>query len=331
MAMALGIAALKTLYIIEILTERTDETHSLNATDIQQILQSEYGVTVNRQTLYSEIGKLTDFGMDIVQQTDTRRRGYYLASRRFELPELKLLVDMIQSSRFITEKKSRELIAKLETMCSHYEARQLSGQVIISHRPKTENETIYYIVDKTPTAIYTNCEITYQYADWTPQKTISYRHDGAFYIVSPLQLVWDDENYYLVGYDEKAGKVKHYRIDRMRNMAVLDRPRSAAALSEQVDPSSFGKKVFGMYGGEEVQIRLDCASRLAGIVLDRFGTDILLVPKDEAHFEVTVTVAVSPQFFGWVTAIGDGMRIAGPENVRIRYMEYLRNILERYS
>ena len=330
MTMELGQPGLKTLYIMQILMERTDEEHALNAVEIADILKNVYQLEVTRQTLYTEIKKLTDFGMDIVMKTDDKRRGYYLASRKFELPELKLLVDAVQSSKFITEKKSRNLIGKLESLCSREEGKQLSSQVITYNRPKAENETIYYNVDKLHSAIFHNHRIRYQYVEWTPRKEMVFRHDGAFYEVSPLHLVWDDENYYLVAFDENAGKVKHYRVDKMRNMELQSQPRSDAALKQQVDLAFFGKKTFGMFGGVDVQVRLICANYLAGVVLDRFGSDIWMVPKDDGHFSANVTVTVSPQFFGWVTAIGEDMQIAGPEDVRAKYQEYLKKILGRY-
>ena len=330
MAMELGLPGLKTLYIMQILMERTDEEHALNAAEISEILEHVYQVEVGRQTLYSEIRKLTDFGLDIIMKTDDKRRGYYLASRRFELPELKLLVDVVQSSKFITEKKTKELIEKLESLCSREEGKQLSSQVITYNRLKTSNETIYYNVDKLHSAIFHNRQIKYQYVEWTVKKELEFRHGGAFYEVSPLHLVWDDENYYLVAYDEKAGKVKHYRVDKMRSMELTDQPRSEASLRQQTDLASFGKKTFGMFGGVDVQVRLLCANHLAGVVLDRFGSDIWMVPKDEDHFSANVTVTVSPQFFGWVTAIGEDMQITGPEEVKEQYREYLQRILDRY-
>ena len=331
MAMELGQPGLKTLYLMQILTERTDEEHALNAAEIADILEHVYQVEVSRQTLYTEIKKLTDFGMDIVMKTDDKRRGYYLASRQFELPELKLLVDAVQSSRFITEKKTKDLIGKLESLCSKEEGKQLSSQVITYNRPKTGNETIYYNVDKLHSAIFHNRRIQYRYVDWTVKKELKYRHGGAFYEVSPLHLVWDDENYYLVAYDEKAGIVKHYRVDKMRDMELLNQPRSEASLKQQTDLASFGKKTFGMFGGVDMQVRLVCANHLAGVVLDRFGSDIWMLPKDADHFSANVTVTVSQQFFGWVTAIGAEMQIAGPEEVREQYKEYLGRILGEYG
>ena len=330
MGMAIGLPNLKTLYIMEILRERTDENHFLNATQIVGILKSEYGIEVNRQTIYSEIDKLQQSDLDIVKQ-DGKLGGYYLASRQFELPELKLMVDVVQSSRFITRKKTEELIKKLETLCSREEARQISSQVVIYNRSKTENETIYYNVDMLHSAIYHNRQITFQYVDWTVRKEMELRHDGAFYVVSPLHLVWDDENYYLIGYDEKAGKVKHYRVDKMRSMSILEEERSETAQEDHTDLAAFSRKTFGMFGGTDVNVRLVCNNHLAGVILDRFGKDIWMAPTDDQHFAVRVTVTVSPQFFGWVTAVGPDMQITGPEEVAAQYKEYLENVLRGYG
>ena len=330
MGMVIGLSELKIFYIMEILTERTDDGHALNASQIGEILDREYGIHISRQTIYTEIDKLTKVGMDIVK-LDGRLQGYYLASRRFELPELKVMVDAVQSSKFITRKKSEELIRKLETLCSREEGKQLSSQVVVYNRPKAANETIYYNVDKLHSAIYLNRQITFQYAEWTVRKKMELRHGGAFYTASPLSLIWDDENYYLVAYDEKAGKVKHYRVDKMRSMEFLEEKRSAEALAEKVDPVLFGKKTFGMFGGTDIQVRLVCKNELAGVVLDRFGSDIWMIPKDEAHFSASVTVTVSPQFFGWLTAIGPDMVLESPAEVKEQYQEYLKHVLENYT
>ena len=328
--MIMGIPGLKTFYLMQILLDRSDEEHPLNATALQDILRTEYGVTINRTTVYTEIAKLEDFGLDIVIQ-DGRTKGYYIGSRQFELAELKLLVDAVQASKFITEKKSKELISKLETLCSKNEAKQLSNQVMIYRRAKTQNETIYYNVDMIHSAIYRGRQITYQYVEWTVRKETELRHGGAFYEVSPLNLIWDDENYYLVGFDEKAGKMKHYRVDKIRNMSILDKERSRQALEEMIDPVDFSKKTFGMFGGTDESVRFTGSNHLAGVMLDRFGTDIWMRPLDDEHFSAVVTVTVSPQFFGWMAAIGKHLEIAGPEHVRKEYQEYLKGILEKYN
>ena len=330
MAMVMGRNVLKTFYIMRILMEYTDEIHVLNASRILEILKSEYGISMERHTLYAEIEKLGDAGMDIIR-LDGKNGGYYVASRQFELPELKLLVDAVQSSRFITQKKSEELIKKLEQLCSREEARQLESQVVIYNRPKTDNETIYYNVDKLHSAIFHNRQIRFQYVEWTVQKKQEYRHGGTFYIVSPLHLVWDDENYYLIAYDEKAGQTKHFRVDKMRGMDLLEEERSPESADDNTDMAAFSRKTFGMFGGVDVQVRLLCRNELAGVVIDRFGSDVWIIPQDNGYFAANVTVTVSPQFFGWVCAIGKDMQITGPEDVKRQYQKYLLEILCEYQ
>lgn len=321
---------LRTLYLMEILLERTDEEHALNATELCRILLQEYGISSERRTIYSEIETLERFGLDIVK-TVGRKQGYYVASRQFELPELKLMVDAVQSSKFITEKKSNDLIVKLEKLCSRAEAKALSNQVVVFNRPKTENETIYYNVDQIHTAIFQNRQVTFQYAEWTMQKELRLKRDGAFYEISPWALTWDDENYYLVAYDEKADMIKHYRVDKMLHIAVLEKERVGRERFQDFNLAAFAKKTFGMYGGTDQEVVLLCRKDLAGVVLDRFGHDIFMVPADEDHFRAHVLVSVSRQFFGWVTGVGNGMQILQPEKVRDDYCRYLRDIMEAYE
>lgn len=330
MGIQIGLNSLKTFYVMQILLERTDETHSLNGTQIGSILKKEYGITMDRHTLYGEIDKLCSVGLDIIKQ-EGKTGGYYVASRQFELPELKLLVDAVQSSRFITKKKSSELIEKLETLCSREEAKQLESQVVVYNRPKTVNETIYYNVDMLHSAIYHDRQIKFRYVEWTVQKKQEFRHGGAFYTTSPLHLIWDDENYYLIAFDEAAGKTKHFRVDKMRDMEILEESRSEASSADQTDLAGFSKKTFGMFGGTDLQVRLRCRNYLAGVVIDRFGSDVWILPQNNGYFTATVTVTVSPQFFGWVTAIGKDMRIEGPEDVKKQYLEYMQEVLAGYG
>ena len=328
--MALMDQKLRTLYLMDILLERTDEAHLLNATQLCGILQKEYGISTDRHTIYAEVEVLEKYGLD-VQQKKGKAPGYYIGARTFELPELKLLVDAVQSSKFITEKKSRELIKKLETLCCRSDAAALSQQVVIMNRPKTENETIYYNVDDIHTAIYANREITFQYAEWTVQKKLRLKKGGARYVVSPWALTWDDENYYLVAYDSQAGKIKHYRVDKMQRMQVLESERKGEEAFRGFDLAQFSKKTFGMYGGRDEEVTFLCAKELAGVMLDRFGTDIWMAPADENHFRARVLVAVSPQFFGWVTGIGKGLQIEGPDRVRQEYRAYVEEIMREYE
>ena len=320
---------LRTLYLMEILQERTDEEHILNATELCNILLQEYGISAERRTIYSEIETLEQFGLNIIKNVG-KNPGYYVASRQFELPELKLMVDAVQSSKFITEKKSNELIGKLGKLCSRAEAKALSNQVVIFNRPKTENETIYYNVVQIHTAIFRNKQVTFQYAEWTMKKELHLKKDGAFYEISPWALTWDDENYYLVAYDEQAGIIKHYRVDKMRHIRILDNERQGKEQFQNFDLAAFAKKTFGMYGGTDQEVVLFCHKELAGVVIDRFGHDIFMHPVDDEHFRAHVLVSVSRQFFGWVTGVGNKMQIAEPESVRKEYKIYLQEVLENY-
>ena len=320
---------LRTLYLMEILLERTNDEHMLNATELCTILDQEYGISRDRRTIYTEMEILEKFGLDI-QQKKGKNSGYYIGARDFELPELKLLVDAVQSSKFITEKKSKELIQKLEKLCCKTDAAILSKYVFIVNRPKTENETVYYNVDYIHNAIYENKEISFQYAEWTTKKEFKLKKEGAFYVVSPWALTWDDENYYLVAYDEVAGIIKHYRVDKMQRTKILKTDRKGEESFKNFDLASYAKKTFGMYGGIDAEVTLECKNELAGVVIDRFGHDVWLIPQGEDYFKIKVLVSVSPQFFGWITGIGPGMKIIGPKDVKNQYKEYLLNVLENY-
>lgn len=320
---------LRTLYLMEILLERTNDEHMLNATELCTILDQEYGISTDRRTIYTEMEILEKFGLDI-QQKKGKNSGYYIGARDFELPELKLLVDAVQSSKFITEKKSKELIQKLEKLCCKTDAAILSKYVFIVNRPKTENETVYYNVDYIHNAIYENKEISFQYAEWTTKKEFKLKKEGAFYVVSPWALTWDDENYYLVAYDEAAGIIKHYRVDKMQRTKILKTDRKGEESFKNFDLASYAKKTFGMYGGIDAEVTLECKNELAGVVIDRFGHDVWLIPQGEDYFKIKVLVSVSPQFFGWITGIGPGMKIIGPKDVKNQYKEYLLNVLENY-
>lgn len=321
---------LKILYLMRILLESTDREHILNAAQLCGSLKSQYGITCNRKTIYGDIERLKTFGIDI-KQVKGNIQGYYVEKREFELPELKLLVDSVQSSKFITAKKSEELIRKLQRLTSRHNAGLLQRQVFIYNRPKAGNETIFANVDVIHAAIYANRKVTFQYCEWTVRKKLVPKKNGERYVVSPWSLTWDDENYYLVAYDEKADKIKHYRVDKMQEMKIEDTQRLGKECFEGFDLAAFSKKTFGMYGGRDTDVTLYCHNDLVGVILDRFGTDTMIIPADKEHFRVHVLAAVSRQFFGWVTGIGSQMKIAGPENVQREYQEYLKAILEKYE
>ncbi len=314
---------LKLLYLKKILEERTDDAHAMTMADILSAL-SEYGITAERKSIYDDLESLRDFGMDI-EKTPGRIPGYFVASRTLELPELKLLVDAVQSSKFITHKKSAELIRKLEGFTSVHEARRLSRQVYVANRVKTMNESIYYTVDYIHEAMQENRQITFQYFEWNMHKQRVLRHGGKRYAVSPWALTWDDENYYLLAYESASGMVKHFRVDKILKIAITETPREGTEHFDQFDTGEFSRKVFGMFGGEEMLVSLRCDASLAGVILDRFGTDTRLIPG-EGTFTVSVRVIVSPQFLSWIAGFGEKIYIESPASVRQSMKELIEKI-----
>lgn len=327
--MTISVNKLKLLYMMKALLEKSDERHVMSAEDLNTILK-EYGYSADRKTIYSDMETLEAFGLDIVQVKGGTKPGYYIGSRDFELAELKLLVDAVQASKFITTKKSRELIEKIEKLAGQNDAKQLQRHVFIYNRPKTGNETIYYNVDEIHTAILRNRQIRFQYTEWTTDKQLVPKKGGQYYVVSPWALTWDDENYYLIAYERDSDKIKHYRVDKMKNTEVKEEDRLGKEQFQDFDLAAFAKKTFSMYGGRDETVSLICDNRLAGVILDRFSADSILIPEDEDHFRVSVLVSVSPQFFGWITGLGSGVRIAGPANVQAEYRAFLEEILCKY-
>ena len=305
---------LKLLYLIKILSEETDDRHGLTMQEIIAQL-NRYEVNADRKTLYRDLDELDRFGLDIIREPVGRNMYYHLGKRIFELPELKLLVDSVQSSKFISEKKSAELIKKLEGMASRHEARHLQRQVFLTGRVKTYNENIYYSVDRIHEAISGGVQIRFHYYRWTVDKKMELRNDGGWYQVSPWVLAWDDEYYYLIAYDSEDRIMKHYRVDKMLDIEVTEEPRDGEEEYQKFDAAKYAKRVFAMFAGEETRVTLEGPNELVGVVLDRFGKDITLYKKDEGHFIAYVDVAVSRHFLGWVIAVGEGLRITGPDHV----------------
>lgn len=319
----------KLLYIAEYLLAQTDENHCVTTKQIIEHL-GKNGITAERKSIYSDIETLCEFGMDIIR-SESVRGGYQVVSRDFELAEVKLLVDLVQSSKFITMKKSRELISKLEKQVSKNDAGTLQRQVVVADRNKTNNENIYYSVDVIYDAIAHDSKVRYHYFEWDTDKRQKLRKDGMFYEVSPWILMWDDENYYLVAYDEEAQIMKHYRVDKMLHIERMEDKREGRELYEKMDIASFSKKTFGMFAGEECTLRLLLDQSLTGVVIDRFGSDVSIRKIDDKNILVRVNVAVSPQFFGWVAGFGTRIQIESPQGVRDAFGEYIRSIAELYD
>ena len=250
-----------------------------------------------------------------------------MISRTFEVAELKLLVDAIQSSKFITERKTNTLIKKLEKLVSKYDAMKLQRQVYVSGRIKTMNESIYYTIDAIHHAISENKKIQFQYFQWNVKKEMELRHDGAYYQISPWGLSWDDENYYLVGYDSAADKIKHFRVDKMLRIQMTEESREGREHFKKLDMADYSKKSFGMFGGKEQRVKLLVENCMAGVIIDRFGKDLMMIPAGDDKFTVNVDVHVSGQFLGWIISLGEGVKIVGPDEV----LEMMQKEIERLS
>ncbi len=321
---------LKLYYLARIMVEKTDDEHRITMPEIQEKLEA-YGVTADRKSLYDDLEALRVLGIDVIGEKDGRNYFYHVGKKQFEIAELKLLVDAIQSSKFITEKKSGELIKKLTGLASDYEASQLKREVVVQGRIKTMNESIYYIVDDIHNAITKNKRIEFEYLRWNIEKKMEQRKDK-LYEVSPWALTWDDENYYMIGYDAEAGKIKHYRVDKMRNIRVTDEKREGRDHFKKFDLAAYARMNFGMFGGEEVRVKLQFDNEMVGVLLDRFGKDISIYKTDKPGWSETyVDVALSDQFLGWIFSLGTSVKIVGPDDVVKRYKSEIAAMKKLYS
>ena len=317
---------LKMMYLARILMEKTDEEHTITVPEMIAEL-SKLGISAERKSIYDDLEYLQLFGLDICSNK-TRTTNYYIASRDFELPELKLLVDSVQASKFITRKKSMELISKIEKLTSHENAKKLQRQVFITNRVKTVNEQIYYNVDKIHEAIAANKQITFKYFSLDVNKKKIYRKDGGSYTESPVALTWDDENYYLITYKEKYDSYTHYRVDKMEMIELTESDR---VLSDKpFDLSAYTKTTFQMFGGEETDVSIELDDELVGVVFDRFGTDIPIIKKDDKHFVCHVRVAATTQFLSWVISFGKRAKIISPDHVRDDMAKLVTELSKEY-
>ena len=320
---------LKMLHLIRIFSQETDDDHALTLQEIITKLAA-VNITADRKTLYADFEDLRQFGYDIIAQQRNHTTYYHLGERDFELPELKLLVDCVQAAKFITNRKSRELICKLERYASVYQAAQLQRQVYITGRVKAMNESIYYNIDRLHSAINAGLQIRFQYGQWNLNKEMELRRGGEWYQVSPWALTWDNEKYYLVAYDAGADMIKHYRVDKMLRIKALDEPRQGQEAFDAIDMAFYSKSVFGMFTGVETTVTLEAENYMVGVIIDRFGKDIRLSPISETHFQAMVTVSVSPQFIGWVVGLGRSIRIVAPDWLVERMRREVRRLSEQY-
>ncbi|MBQ4578117.1 MAG: WYL domain-containing protein [Clostridia bacterium] len=326
----------KLLYLARILSQQTDQEHPMTIARMMDLLQAQ-GIDVrDRKSLYDDLETLRVFGMDIEKQREGRSVGYYVAGREFELPELKLLVDAVQSSRFITRKKTDQLIRKVEALASIHQARQLQRQVFVTRRIKAMNESIYYTVDALHEAIDSGKQIRFHYFEWAlgrgrerVEKRL--RKNGDWYRVSPWWLIWDNENYYLVAFDQLSRDVRHYRVDKMQDLEIVDELREGKELLASFDPGAYAGSLFGMYHGQLETVKIRFENSLIGVVADRFGREVFLSPDGDGHFTVTAQVAVSPQFLSWVFSFGPQAELLSPEPIRQQFLQLLHETEANYQ
>ena len=297
---------LKILYLMKAFEEKTDREHPISVAEIIKYMDS-YGISVERKAVYDDIETLRVFGMKIENRRG-RPSGYFLADRKFELPELKILMDAVQSSRFLTQKQSRELLRKLESLTSASEARKLQYQTYTVPGVKSPNNEVYQNIQGIYDAIAENHQIGFLYYEWDFSKNLKQKRGGERYRVSPWKLIWKNENYYLLGMDEKSEIVKHYRVDKIKHLNIEKAKRNG-----------------------ETPVRMEFENRFVGVVLDRFGQDVMLIPRDEKHFSMQTHISVSPKFFGWLASLGTGAVIISPENVRREYISFMKNTLMNYG
>ncbi len=314
---------LKLLYLARIMQQNTDETHGLTISQVIDRL-SAYDIEAHRKTLYEDFKALDDFGIEIIKTHKGTQTYYHAGNRNFDIAELKFLVDVVQNSKFITEKKSKNLIEKLTSLASNYDAKLLKRQVYVTDRIKSMNESILYIVDQIHYAMNQNHPITFHYFEWGTDGKAQLRHNGKLYKVSPWALIYDDGNYYMEAYDDEFHNLKTYRVDKIQDITILEeKQRSGKDIFKKKDMSIYRRNRFGMFSGKNEVVTLLCEKEMANVIVDRFGRDIHMQMVDNTHFQVNVDVAVSGNFLGWIIGIG-GVRILAPESV-VKQMENIRD------
>ena len=308
------------LLTLKYLWNKTDEEHPTTLKNIGEYLQQN-GIETTRKTLQADINLLTELGIDIICNHSTQNQ-YHIGERVFEIPEVKLLVDAVQSARFITAKKSKMLIQKLSSFVGEPQADILNQQLYVDHRLKARNETIYFTVDLIHQAIRLKKRVTFQYYYYTPNKKKELKHNGKVYIFSPFALIWNDDSYYVIGYSDSHQKITKFRIDRIYGIKISE--KFAARKPEGFKVSDYFSQVFSMYEGTESEITLLCENELMTYVIDRFGENVPVTPADKDYFSAIVKVSLSQTFYGWVFSFGGRMKILAPQEAVDSFQKLLQ-------
>lgn len=321
---------LKMLYLIDYLKLNTDSENGVTVTDIIDYLALN-DIKAERKSVYSDIDNLVLYGYDIIKVKRDKKMFYHLVSREFEVAELKLLVDAIQFSKFISYDKTNELIKKIEQLTSKYDAINLQRHVKVFNRVKTSYDHTINNVDYLHTALRDNKTVEFSYMKWNYKKELVERQTNKRYLVTPFSLAWFDENYYMIAYEHISKKIKHYRVDKMAKIKISDEPQEGLDISEKFDTVDYTKRIFGMYGGANATVKLLLDESLIGVVIDRFGQDILIIPTDKkSKYTANVDVALSNQFIGWLVGLGDRVKVVEPVIVTKMIADYLDNIRKFY-
>ncbi|MEE1054016.1 MAG: WYL domain-containing transcriptional regulator [Acutalibacteraceae bacterium] len=324
---------LKLLYIVKILTQLTDEEHPMSATEICERL-AECGVTAERKSIYNDIECLVSFGYDIIF-TRTPKNGYFLASREFELPEIFLLCDAVRTAKFISEKKTRELTAKLDGLISKYQSKRNIHGIYIDSSNKTHNEELFYNIDSINTAITEGKKIKFTYSKRVLQEGKNIITESKTRIVSPYAMTWQFDYYYLIGNYEKYDNLMNLRIDRIHSVEILDEPirhfSEVSDYSDTFDVADYTKKLFGMFGGNTQEIKLRCSNKLLEQVTDRFGENIFITNVNEKTFDFTAKAAVSEGLVTWIMNYGDNIKVIKPDDLKQKIIDRADKILKIYN
>ncbi|MDR1563989.1 MAG: WYL domain-containing protein [Oscillospiraceae bacterium] len=325
---------IKLLYLNDILLRETDEEHPLTANELCELLEQRYGIKAERKSIYADLNTLNEYGTE-VQKTHYPRQGVFTSQHDFEPAELRMLMDAVQASSFISVRKTKKLLAKLGRTVSKYQAEDLQKHVFISKGVKSENEEIYYNIDKLQKAVNQGCKIKFTYHRRRIVNSIPVKDVGKVFTFSPYAMIWNSDKYYLVGNYEKYDNLSHFRIDRIRKITLLKEPvRPFCEVSEYedvFDTADYASKLFNMYSGEEEQIELLCKNELLDVIIDRYGLNIPYKQVDREHFSVRIKVQISEGLIAWLMEFGGGIRVLEPKSLIDAARAKARLIAECYG
>lgn len=315
----------RALYIFQYLWEYTDEEHPATTKEIIEYLAS-IGISTTRKTVAEDAAELQNSGFDVVCNR-SRQNEYFIGSRYLELAELKLLIDAVQAAKFISPNKSKELIGKVSALAGPHQSVELKRNLFVDGKIKTANEAVYYVVDTLYAAIQKKKAVSFQYIEYTAHKKKAFKHNGQIYVLSPYDMVWNNDGYYVFGFSESHSRIVKFRVDRVYRTVILDQPYRKKP--EGYDLSEYCRKVFSMYDGRFCTVELKCENARMKDIVDRFGEDVETTSLDSGHFVAAVEVSVSPTFYAWLFTYGAAIQILSPDNVRKEYANLLKTALQQ--